>query len=280
MADQSPMSRWLRTILAAVTKKSPPDQQPEAEEGTDETQQEQSNDNSADGNPGDEPREDGEDNTSEHDMRDDEDAANTSPSYNAAPVRTNGFINAVRECIVDKVTLIVAQAKDAIASIIDRVKQLRVTGAAKAVTTWIKQHPWETTLVLVPLVATGCMAIVLLIAGFGPGGIIAGSTAAAIQAGIGNIVAGSIFATCTSAMMGGYGAVFVFGGAWLGSTALIVGLAAAWRRWNSQHQHAIVLLSGSSLQTAGDRFQQAASDATFLTICAAAYLVYRFKRCL
>ncbi|KAK0726408.1 hypothetical protein B0T21DRAFT_413742 [Apiosordaria backusii] len=48
-------------------------------------------------------------------------------------------------------------------------------------------------------------------AGFGPGGIIAGSIAAAAQSMIGNVVAGSVFAILQSAGAGGAGAAVVNG---------------------------------------------------------------------
>ncbi|KAL1639940.1 hypothetical protein SLS58_007366 [Diplodia intermedia] len=47
--------------------------------------------------------------------------------------------------------------------------------------------------------------------GFTAGGIGAGSAAAGIQASTGSVAAGSLFATLTSAMMGGYGVPIVFG---------------------------------------------------------------------
>lgn len=56
-----------------------------------------------------------------------------------------------------------------------------------------------------------------------------GSIAAGIQAGIGNVVAGSAFATLTSAGMGGYGAAVVAGAAQAaGGAAAAVGAAGAY----------------------------------------------------
>lgn len=43
------------------------------------------------------------------------------------------------------------------------------------------------------------MFAVLAAAGFGAGGVAAGSAAAAVQATIGNVAAGSLFAACQSA---------------------------------------------------------------------------------
>ncbi|KAH8994542.1 hypothetical protein EDB92DRAFT_1849784 [Lactarius akahatsu] len=53
--------------------------------------------------------------------------------------------------------------------------------------------------VLTPIVAPVFLGIV----GFGAAGPIAGTAAAAIQAGIGNVAAGSLFATAQSVAMGG-----------------------------------------------------------------------------
>jgi hypothetical protein len=53
-----------------------------------------------------------------------------------------------------------------------------------------------------------------------------GSIAAGIQAGMGNVAAGSIFATLTSAAMAGYGVPVVYGGVWGTSSAVYWGLAA------------------------------------------------------
>jgi hypothetical protein len=77
--------------------------------------------------------------------------------------------------------------------------------------------------------------------------------------------------------MGGYGALIVFGGVWLVSTALIMGLAAAYKYWKSQSQRALVPLATTLPKTATDIARQAASDAVFWTMVAAAYAVYRCK---
>jgi hypothetical protein len=60
--------------------------------------------------------------------------------------------------------------------------------------------------------------------------IATGSIAAGIQAGIGSVAAGSVFATLTSAAMAGYGVPIVFGGVWGISSVVCWGLAA-WRNW-------------------------------------------------
>jgi len=57
-----------------------------------------------------------------------------------------------------------------------------------------------------------------------------GSIAAGVQAGIGSVAAGSVFATLTSAAMAGYGVPIVFGGVWAISSAIGWGIAA-WKRY-------------------------------------------------
>ncbi|KAF8243300.1 hypothetical protein K440DRAFT_664244 [Wilcoxina mikolae CBS 423.85] len=66
--------------------------------------------------------------------------------------------------------------------------------------------------------------------GFTSGGVAAGSTAAGIQAGIGNVAASSTFAFCQSAAAGGYGAATV--GAVGGYGAAVVGAAAVLRSFS------------------------------------------------
>jgi hypothetical protein len=56
----------------------------------------------------------------------------------------------------------------------------------------------------------------------------AGSIAAGMQAVIGSVAAGSVFATLTSAAMFGYGLPIVLEGAWGVSSAVLWGIAA-WR---------------------------------------------------
>ncbi|KAK0636470.1 hypothetical protein B0T17DRAFT_519208 [Bombardia bombarda] len=68
------------------------------------------------------------------------------------------------------------------------------------------------------------MSPLLGLAGFGANGVIGGSIAAGIQAMIGNVAAGSAFATLTSAGMGGYGAATV---AAVGQAAGVSAIAGA-----------------------------------------------------
>ncbi|KAJ9601939.1 hypothetical protein H2200_013498 [Cladophialophora chaetospira] len=93
---------------------------------------------------------------------------------------------------------------------------------------WVFQNPklatgagviaFGVTLVVCPGCAT---APLLSTAGFGAGGVQAGSAAAAVHAGIGNIVAGSAFAIGQSAGAGGAGLAIVNGVAQAGGGVLI-----------------------------------------------------------
>ncbi|KAK3955789.1 hypothetical protein QBC32DRAFT_376384 [Pseudoneurospora amorphoporcata] len=61
------------------------------------------------------------------------------------------------------------------------------------------------SIVVVPALVTAPVVGILGLFGFGSGGIVGGSVAAGLQAMIGNVAAGSWFATLTSTAMGGYG---------------------------------------------------------------------------
>ncbi|KAL2884165.1 hypothetical protein SGCOL_000103 [Colletotrichum sp. CLE4] len=83
---------------------------------------------------------------------------------------------------------------------------------------WMRENPGTTTCYglsassLAVLAAPALVAAPALgLAGFGSQGIVAGSAAAGIQAGIGNVVAPSLFATLQSAGAAGYGAAVVNG---------------------------------------------------------------------
>jgi hypothetical protein len=98
-----------------------------------------------------------------------------------APSRVSGIlgtvgngINALWGCVVDKAAVLAAQARDAVLDAVEKVKKLGWIGTAKAIGQWIKLHPWETALIVVPLVALACTAIALSATGFGPAGIVAG----------------------------------------------------------------------------------------------------------
>ena len=73
------------------------------------------------------------------------------------------------------------------------------------------------------LIGAGAILTVPTLLGFGGAGIVAGSVAAATQAAIGNVAAGSLFATMTSLGMTGVLSTLSFTG--VGSIA--AGIAAA-----------------------------------------------------
>jgi len=98
-----------------------------------------------------------------------------------------------------------------------------------------------------------------------------------MHAGIGSVVAGSVFATCTSAMMGGHGAAIIFGGVWATSTALVILVAAMRQRRKSHHERALVPRDLATSKSASEIAKQAASDAVFRSMVAGAYAVYRYK---
>ncbi|KAL2858972.1 hypothetical protein BJX68DRAFT_262491 [Aspergillus pseudodeflectus] len=80
---------------------------------------------------------------------------------------------------------------------------------------WTSQNPALATSILIGGAIIAAPAVVaapaLSIAGFGPAGVQAGSIAAAVQGTIGNVAAGSTFATLQSAGAAGAGAAVVNG---------------------------------------------------------------------
>lgn len=121
-----------------------------------------------------------------------------------------------------------------------------ITTILKAAMKWIKSHPWETAALIIPVLPTICTPALLGVAGFTASGIAAGlnlnmhhdrrmtdvrigSIAAGIQAGIGNVVAGSIFATLTSAVMSGYGVPIISGSVW-SISSVVCWVLAAWKK--------------------------------------------------
>ncbi|CBX91006.1 hypothetical protein IAQ61_002472 [Plenodomus lingam] len=123
-----------------------------------------------------------------------------------------------------------AKAAGAFEYAVAELRKMGVINVAKVLAAWIMARQWETAAIVVPLILVACTPAVLGVVGFGSGGIVAGSIAAGIQAGIGNVAAGSTFAVLTSAMMGGYGIFPVFGGVW-GISTMVMGGIALWKRW-------------------------------------------------
>jgi len=84
-------------------------------------------------------------------------------------------INILWRRAADNATILAAQARDAVLDAVAKVKELGFIGTAKAIGQWMRLNPWKTALIVVPLVAVAITAIALLIAGFGPGGVVAGT---------------------------------------------------------------------------------------------------------
>ncbi|KAI1471123.1 uncharacterized protein F4812DRAFT_167008 [Daldinia caldariorum] len=92
---------------------------------------------------------------------------------------------------------------------------------------WIQENPGRAAVCAAGGVAVAAPALVagpaLAVAGFGANGIVGGSIAAGVQSGIGNVVAGGLFATLQSAAMAGYGAAAVNGVVQVGGALGVVG---------------------------------------------------------
>ncbi|KAJ1323021.1 hypothetical protein MN608_11875 [Microdochium nivale] len=110
----------------------------------------------------------------------------------------------------------------------------------EAATATVKKHPKLTALAVAGLVtaAAPCIVVkpvvgVLNLFGFGAGGVVGGSVAAMTQAGIGNVVTPSFFATATSAAAGGYGVASITGVVQLvgGITAVAATTTIAIKSW-------------------------------------------------
>jgi hypothetical protein len=57
---------------------------------------------------------------------------------------------------------------------IEALRQIGIIDVSKAAAKWMKEHPWETAAILVPLILLACTPAFLSIAGFTAGGIAAG----------------------------------------------------------------------------------------------------------
>jgi hypothetical protein len=96
------------------------------------------------------------------------------PGERHSPIRANDGIKVIWKHVADKATFLATQAKDAVTEAVNKVRELGFIGTAKAIGEWIKLYPWETALIVVPLVALIATAIALSATGFGPAGIVAG----------------------------------------------------------------------------------------------------------
>ncbi|KAM5357640.1 hypothetical protein ACJZ2D_016064 [Fusarium nematophilum] len=134
-------------------------------------------------------------------------------------------------------------------------------GLASKAFQYAKNHPISTGCACVGALAVAAPAIVatpaLATCGFGANGVAAGSTAAAIQSGIGNVVAPGLFATLQSAGAGGYGVGVVHGathvaGAVLGSVG---GLGGFLSRRNKKNKESKSDAEKDEDSTSGDEHQ-------------------------
>ncbi|KAI0384604.1 hypothetical protein F5Y04DRAFT_277330 [Hypomontagnella monticulosa] len=103
-------------------------------------------------------------------------------------------------------------------------------GLARQASDWAKANPGKTAMYGAAGIALAVPALIsgplLAAAGFGANGIAAASLASAVQSGIGNVAAGSAFATLQSAGMAGYGAAVVNGAVQVGGAALAASATA------------------------------------------------------
>lgn len=177
MANFIPTPKWLgmlRATRAAMAREPTGPQQTGAES--------KANDEEIEHDPTDYASDSSEDRSSsnaEPEMRagDDEKGGTTGhalPRERHSPVRANDGIKVVWKHVADKATFLATQAKDAVTEAVKKVKELGFIGTVKAIGEWIKLHPWETALIVVPLVALIATAIALSASGFGPAGIVAG----------------------------------------------------------------------------------------------------------
>ncbi|KAH8643105.1 hypothetical protein IG631_00568 [Alternaria alternata] len=169
--------KWLgtpRATRAATARESTAPQQTESEskendeemehDPTDYTSDSSEDKSSSNAEPETPASDNGEDGTTGHAL----------PRERHSPVRANDGIKVIWKHVADKATSLATQAKYAVTEAVKKVKELGFIGTAKAIGEWIKLHPWETALIVVPLVALIVTAIALSATGFGPAGIVAG----------------------------------------------------------------------------------------------------------
>lgn len=159
----------------------------------------------------------------------------------------NNFDNAIMS-ITAKISSWGLQVRDRFKQIIEAFKKTAAYAAIQAIGKWAAEHPWLAAAFIISIVLMSCTPAILASAGFGAGGIAAGafglslwgayhanvmvgSLAAGIQAGIGNVAAGSVFAMLTSAGMGS-GVGILFAVASMGGLTT-VGVGGLYTLWTS-----------------------------------------------
>ncbi|KAF7551606.1 hypothetical protein G7046_g7677 [Stylonectria norvegica] len=145
-------------------------------------------------------------------------------------------------------------AKDAVSQIDlhqvgEEVAKIDLRQVGEQAAQWITENPeaaiaigaYAAVMFAPALISSPALGVV----GFGADGIAAGSAAAGIQSGIGNVIAPSVFATLQSAAMGGYGVAVVHGAIQLGATA-VAGTGALLAILGNEEQHVEGLEGGKT----------------------------------
>lgn len=175
MADQWWMAAWFARISKRSARQAATTEKPQAQQQPEDAQQfdREDNYNSYQAKVEDGSEEDG---SKEGASEPIDEATPADPALSAAAGSNNivnNFLVTACRAIVNKVTMLVAQAKNAMINAVERIQELGFAGAAKAVGEWIKLHSCETA-AIVALIAIGCTGIGLSAVGFGGGGIAAG----------------------------------------------------------------------------------------------------------
>lgn len=130
----------------------------------------------------------------------------------------------------------------------------------KSMTTWIKAHKKQLAVILAGIIILAlCLAMPAILGtiGFGASGPVVGSMAAAWQATIGNVVAGSLFAFLQSAAMGGAAMGLFAGFGVLGAIVAMGGAASTIDVVKEKYREA----AAKSAETISESFQQVRAGA-------------------
>lgn len=112
----------------------------------------------------------------ESETGDNEDSPPLGHSRNADRVTRgfHNFLSTAYTAITVKIKAVVQRARDYLLFAIDQLKEQDIVETAKAIGKWIRQNPWKTALIVLPLLAVVCTAIALSATGFGATGVAAG----------------------------------------------------------------------------------------------------------